>query len=137
MTKPSPHRLITYWLTTLAISLVVAGCQPSTSEPLPTRAFLAPADTPVPTPILLPAKTLTPWETISSSMTAYQIERWTFTATAGDAIRLRIASRENVSLNLRDDGGVLLGSGTEIALSIPADGTYTVDVELSDAERAN
>lgn len=70
-------------------------------------------------------------------MTAYQIERWTFTATAGDAIRLRIASRENVSLNLRDDGGVLLGSGTEIALSIPADGTYTVDVELSDAERAN
>lgn len=137
MTKPSPHRLITYWLTTLAISLVVAGCQPSTSEPLPTRAFLAPADTPVPTPILLPAKALTPWETISSSMTAYQIERWTFTATAGDAIRLRIASRENVSLNLRDDGGVLLGSGTEIALSIPADGTYTVDVELSNAERAN
>lgn len=126
-----------YWLSGLLISLMMASCQPSASDPLPTRAMLEAAPTAQPTPILLPAKTLTPWETVSSSMTAYQIERWTFPAAAGDAIRLRVASPANVSLSLRDDGGVLLGSGTEISLSLPEDGTYTVDVELADSERAN
>lgn len=111
---------------------LLAACTP-VSEPLPTLAIL-PTEA---ASISISVKPLPAWEIFSSSLSAGQIEHWQFTATAGDAIRVRVVPVGSVTLSLMNANGDVLSTGDEVALTVPADDTYTIEVQPTRSELTN
>lgn len=113
----------------LLTALLLAACSPPAAPPLPTLAqlpTLTPTSDPAPRPLAFwqPAQGALP----DPAATAL----WTFSAQAGDAVRLR--ARGPVNLALRAPDGAPLGAGTDFALRLPAAGPYTVVVQLAGAD---
>lgn len=101
---------------------LLSGCGASQDiSPLPTLAVL---------PTLMPQpQPLDFWETISGALTSpKQIDRWQFSGQQGDAIRLQ--ARGSVNLSLQTGEGSILGVGSELNVTLPADGDYVVLVQL-------
>lgn len=105
---------------------LLSACSPAQElSPLPTLAALP---TPVPQ-----AQSLDFWEAASGALTSPQeVDRWQFSGQAGDAIRLQ--ARGSVNLSLQTSDGDILGVGSEITVALPADGNYTVAVQLVERE---
>lgn len=115
----------------LLLMLIIAGCRVQAEPLLPTLAVLP---TIAPT---LPAdegpEALDFWQITSGTLTsAAQIDRWQFAALAGDPIRL--TSLGAVNLILQSSDGSTLGTGASIEVDLPADGDYTVLVQLLEGQ---
>src|SRR5690606_16827594 len=115
----------------LAILLAISACQSQHAVPLPTLATLptlAPTHAPDSPPRSLPF-----WQAVDGILaTSMQTDRWLFAAHAGDPIRLDTLGPVNLTLTAPD--GSTLGSGATVETVLPADGTYTVLVQLAEGE---
>ena len=113
----------------LLIACALAACAPAAAPPLPTLVEL-PALTATPDAAPRPLPFWTPVEGALTGETAAAV--WTFSAQGGDAVRLRALGPVNLALRAPD--GAALGAGTEFGLRLPADGVYTVTVQLAGAD---
>jgi hypothetical protein len=105
---------------------LLSGCAASQDvSPLPTLAVL---------PTLMPQiQGLNFWETVSGTLAApEQVDRWQFSGQAGDAISLQ--TRGVVNLSLQTSDGSILGVGSELNVTLPADGDYVVLVRAIEGE---
>jgi hypothetical protein len=108
----------------LVAALVIAGCdnraQNESAAQLPTRAVL-------PSPTV--TRLLNFWQPVNGSLTfSEQVDRWQFVAEKGDQINVRALGSVNLVVQASD--GLIVGTGTEIAATLPAAGSYTVLVQL-------
>ena len=112
----------------LALLVGSAACQPApTLDQLPTRAVLPTAPPTIDTTI----RALSFWEAARAELTrADEVQRWAFSARAGDPIRLRALGPVTLTLLGPDDSA--LGTGTDIAATLPTDGVYSVQVRAAE-----
>ncbi len=113
---------------TLLLACALAACAPAAAPPLPTRVQLP---TSAPTPDTAP-RPLPFWTPVEGALADASAAAWTFSARAGDMVRLQ--AQGPVNLALRAPDGAALGAGTAFELRLPADGEYTVTVRLAGAD---
>lgn len=104
----------------------LSACSPAQDiSPLPTLAVL---------PTLMPeAQPLNFWEAVSGALTSpEQMDRWQFSGEQGDSISLK--TRGEVNLSLQTGDGSILGVGSQVSVTLPADGDYVVAVQLIDRD---
>ncbi|MBZ0296685.1 MAG: PPC domain-containing protein [Anaerolineae bacterium] len=94
---------------------------------LPTLAVLptlAPSATPA------PIRPLTFWESVTATLNdSTQVDRWQFSAQAGDNVELRTLGP--VILTLQQAETVIAGPANTLTLTLPEDGDYLVSVQLN------
>ena len=112
----------------IAILLIsLAACTGTSAErPLPT--FVVPPSTLTGTRMDV-EKALQFWVPAAGTITTGQIHRWTFSAAAGDQIRLRAISREaTLTLDLKTESGSAVDAGSSIETTLVESGPYVVEV---------
>ncbi|MBZ0301837.1 MAG: hypothetical protein K8J31_18965 [Anaerolineae bacterium] len=109
--------------------LMAAGCGAPGAAELPTLAVL-PTLTAAPE-FAAPPRPLAFWQAAEGNLNrTAQVDRWQFSALAGDPIRLDVLG--SVTLTLNAPNGRTLGEGPTIEARLPVDGVYTVMVQLSE-----
>jgi hypothetical protein len=93
---------------------------------------------PLPTLAVLPTlasqtQLLNFWEAVSGTLASpEQVDRWQFSGEAGDTVSLQV--RGSVNLSLQSGDGSILGVGSEVNVTLPVEGNYTVAVRLVEIE---
>lgn len=81
-----------------------------------------------------PNRIINYWESVADTLpNANMRHPWQFVGTQGDMIRLYATGR-GIEIDLQAPDGSQLASGSNIEVTLPADGTYTATLGLSDGE---
>ncbi|HUN09836.1 MAG TPA: PPC domain-containing protein [Aggregatilineales bacterium] len=73
------------------------------------------------------------WVPVQGQLSAGETQGWRFAGSAGDAIRLRaLSNAASLTLSLVEPGGSMLQTGSEITVTLPSTGAYTVLVTSSE-----
>lgn len=137
------------WLVIAVFVLVVAGCETlEEPAPLPTRMQLpsetaAPANPSPSAPAIEPTalrpdevRVLLPLEPIESTLAAGEVERWSFSAEAGDQVRIRsLSTAVSVGLTLLNPAGLSIATGVDaLEITLGGGGTYLLDTRAITGE---
>ncbi|NOG49397.1 MAG: hypothetical protein HND48_08090 [Chloroflexi bacterium] len=137
------------WLVIAVFVLVVAGCETlEEPAPLPTRMQLlsetaAPANPSPSAPAIEPTalrpdevRVLLPLEPIESTLAAGEVERWSFSAEAGDQVRIRsLSTAVSVGLTLLNPAGLSIATGVDaLEITLGGGGAYLLETRAITGE---